>query len=216
MSPAPHSVLVLGGAKSGKSSYAQAMAEGWGGRLIYVATAQAHDEEMTRRIARHQADRGAAWSTLEEPLKLEAALKKADAPDTVFLVDCLTLWLSNLVLGADLGDEAGERAGRGPGPATAQATSQGDPGGQRGGPGHRARERVGPPLARPGRLPEPTPGPLLRRGFADHRGLPLALKAARCLCNDFGEAMSTLEGIIERIKPLDPSAARRPRPAWTT
>ena len=57
MSLAPHSVLVLGGAKSGKSSYAQALAEGWGGRLIYVATAQAHDEEMTRRIARHQADR---------------------------------------------------------------------------------------------------------------------------------------------------------------
>lgn len=105
MSLAPHSVLVLGGAKSGKSSYAQALAEGWGGRLIYVATAQAHDEEMTRRIARHQADRGAAWSTLEEPLELEKALKQADAPDTVFLVDCLTLWLSNLVLGADLDDE---------------------------------------------------------------------------------------------------------------
>lgn len=104
MSPASHSVLVLGGAKSGKSSYAQALAEGWGGRLVYVATAQAHDEEMTQRIARHQADRGGAWSTLEEPLELEAALKQADAPGTVFLVDCLTLWLSNLVLGAELDD----------------------------------------------------------------------------------------------------------------
>ncbi|MCB2193830.1 MAG: bifunctional adenosylcobinamide kinase/adenosylcobinamide-phosphate guanylyltransferase [Deltaproteobacteria bacterium] len=105
MSPATHSVLILGGAKSGKSSYAQALAEGWGGRLVYVATAQAHDQEMTKRIARHQADRGDAWSTLEEPLGLEAALKDADGPDTVFLVDCLTLWLSNLVLGAELDDE---------------------------------------------------------------------------------------------------------------
>ncbi|BEQ15684.1 bifunctional adenosylcobinamide kinase/adenosylcobinamide-phosphate guanylyltransferase [Desulfoferula mesophila] len=105
MSPAPHSVLILGGAKSGKSSYAQALAESWGGRLVYVATAQAHDAEMTRRIARHQADRGEAWSTLEEPLALEAALEEADGPGAVFLVDCLTLWLSNLVLAAELDDD---------------------------------------------------------------------------------------------------------------
>lgn len=105
MSPAPHSVLILGGAKSGKSSQAQALAEGWGGRLIYLATAQAHDQEMVRRIARHQADRGPAWSTLEEPLDLSAALRQADAPGTVFLVDCLTLWLSNLVLAAELDDD---------------------------------------------------------------------------------------------------------------
>ncbi len=111
MSPDPRSVLVLGGAKSGKSSYAQALAEGWGGRLIYLATAQAGDQEMARRIARHQADRGPAWTTLEEPLELEAALKEADGPQAVFLVDCLTLWLSNLVLGANLGDE--EVAARG-------------------------------------------------------------------------------------------------------
>ena len=116
MSPASHSVLILGGAKSGKSSYAQALAESWSGRLVYVATAQAHDQEMTQRIARHQADRGEAWSTLEEPLALEEALRQADAPGTVFLVDCLTLWLSNLVLAAELDDaqvvERGEALAR--------------------------------------------------------------------------------------------------------
>ncbi|MCF8034381.1 MAG: bifunctional adenosylcobinamide kinase/adenosylcobinamide-phosphate guanylyltransferase [Desulfarculaceae bacterium] len=98
-------VLILGGAKSGKSSLAQRLAEHWGGRLVYLATAQAGDAEMHERIARHQAQRGAAWTTLEEPLALEEALKQADGPDAVLLVDCLTLWLSNLVLGANLGDE---------------------------------------------------------------------------------------------------------------
>lgn len=105
MSSPVHSVLVLGGAKSGKSSYAQALAESWGGRLVYLATAQAGDQEMAKRIARHQADRGPAWATLEEHLALEEALARADGPDTVFLVDCLTLWLSNLVLGAGLDDD---------------------------------------------------------------------------------------------------------------
>ncbi len=105
MSVPADSVLVLGGTKSGKSSYAQALAEAWGGRLVYVATAQAGDEEMQARIARHQADRGQAWSTVEEPLELETALKKTDALGTVLLVDCLTLWLSNLMLAAELDDE---------------------------------------------------------------------------------------------------------------
>ncbi len=104
-------VLILGGAKSGKSSTAQALAEAWGGRLVYLATAQAGDSEMRERIARHQAQRGAAWTTVEEPLELEQALRQADGPDTVLLVDCLTLWLSNLVLGANLSDQ--EVAARG-------------------------------------------------------------------------------------------------------
>jgi adenosylcobinamide kinase/adenosylcobinamide-phosphate guanylyltransferase len=103
-------VLILGGAKSGKSSQAQKLAEAWGGRLVYLATAQAGDREMRARIARHQAQRGAAWRTVEEPLELEAALREADGPDAVLLVDCLTLWLSNLVLGANLSDaEVAER-----------------------------------------------------------------------------------------------------------
>jgi len=104
MTTSADKVLILGGAKSGKSSLAQSMAEAWGGRLVYVATAQAGDQEMHERIARHQAQRGAAWTTLEEPLELEKALRQADGPEAVLLVDCLTLWLSNLVLGANLSD----------------------------------------------------------------------------------------------------------------
>ncbi|MEW5913704.1 MAG: bifunctional adenosylcobinamide kinase/adenosylcobinamide-phosphate guanylyltransferase [Thermodesulfobacteriota bacterium] len=106
MKGGPANLLVLGGAKSGKSAYAQALAQAWGGRLVYVATGQAHDQEMAQRIASHQARRGPAWQTLEEPLALEQALQGADGPDTVLLVDCLTLWLSNLMLAAGLGDAA--------------------------------------------------------------------------------------------------------------
>lgn len=96
------SLFVLGGARSGKSRHAQAMAEAAasqaGGALIYVATAQAFDGEMTDRIARHRADRDARWQTLEAPLELAEALAAADRPGAVILVDCLTLWLSNLLL----------------------------------------------------------------------------------------------------------------------
>jgi adenosylcobinamide kinase / adenosylcobinamide-phosphate guanylyltransferase len=95
-------VLILGGAKSGKSSYAQALAESWGGRLVYLATGQPGDPEMAERIRRHQQVRGPAWSTLEEPLALAQALAKADNPETVFMVDCLTLWVSNMLTVAEL------------------------------------------------------------------------------------------------------------------
>ncbi len=100
------SVLILGGAKSGKSRRAQARAESWPGRHVYLATATAGDDEMARRIARHQAVRGELWSTVEEPLELAAALKRADGEDAVLLVDCLTLWLTNLLLMAGLDDAA--------------------------------------------------------------------------------------------------------------
>jgi adenosylcobinamide kinase / adenosylcobinamide-phosphate guanylyltransferase len=106
MSGGPDSLLVLGGAKSGKSAYAQSLAQSWGGRLVYLAAGQAGDQEMARRIARHQARRGPAWQTLEEPLALEQALQGADGPQAVLLVDCLTLWLSNLMLTAELDDAA--------------------------------------------------------------------------------------------------------------
>lgn len=92
------SLLVLGGARSGKSRYAQARAEALGGDLVYVATAQALDAEMDERIARHRADRGAAWSTVEAPLDLTAAIRAGDHPERVLLVDCLTLWTTNLLL----------------------------------------------------------------------------------------------------------------------
>ncbi|MGD8562666.1 MAG: bifunctional adenosylcobinamide kinase/adenosylcobinamide-phosphate guanylyltransferase, partial [Desulfarculaceae bacterium] len=90
--------LILGGAKSGKSSFALSLAEqGDYARRVFIATAEAKDPEMARRIQRHQAERGPDWSTLEEPLELVPALKKADRPDSILLVDCLTLWLSNLM-----------------------------------------------------------------------------------------------------------------------
>ena len=93
--------LVLGGARSGKSAFAQASAEAraleTGGRLVMVATAQAFDAEMVERIARHRQDRGAAWTTLEAPIDLAVTLDGLGANEVV-VVDCLTLWLSNLML----------------------------------------------------------------------------------------------------------------------
>lgn len=98
--------LVLGGARSGKSRHAQALAEAGPGALVFVATAQAFDDEMRDRIARHRADRDARWRTLEAPLALAEAIAGAAGPGTTLLVDCLTLWASNLLLA----DEDAERA----------------------------------------------------------------------------------------------------------
>jgi len=89
-------VLVLGGARSGKSRYAQALAEGSRPRRLFLATAEAGDDEMADRIARHRSDRGDGWCTREEPLELTTALRAEAAADRIVLVDCLTLWLSNL------------------------------------------------------------------------------------------------------------------------
>jgi len=92
------SVLVGGGARSGKSSYAQHRAEEAPGPRAYLATAQAFDDEMKARIARHRADRGPAWhTTIEEPLEVPAALVEAGEEFATILFDCVTLWLSNLI-----------------------------------------------------------------------------------------------------------------------
>lgn len=91
-------LLVLGGARSGKSRYAQVWAEALAGKLVYLATAQAFDQEMRERIGLHRADRGPRWSTIEEPLELGEAITASSTPETVVLVDCLTLWASNLML----------------------------------------------------------------------------------------------------------------------
>ncbi len=92
------SVLVGGGVRSGKSGFAQKMAEAVPGRRAYLATAEALDAEMEKRIAKHQADRDDRWhKTIEEPLELTAALQSAGSEFAVILVDCLTLWLSNLM-----------------------------------------------------------------------------------------------------------------------
>lgn len=93
------SLLVLGGARSGKSRYAQARAETTGLKRIFIATAQAFDEEMRERIARHRADRQQYWQTVEAPLTLAEAIGQWSGPGNVLLVDCLTLWTTNLLLG---------------------------------------------------------------------------------------------------------------------
>jgi adenosylcobinamide kinase/adenosylcobinamide-phosphate guanylyltransferase len=92
------SLLVLGGARSGKSAYAQRVVERSGLERVLVATAEAGDTEMAKRIARHRAGRGAGWRVVEEPLDLSDALAREARPDRAVLVDCLTLWLSNLML----------------------------------------------------------------------------------------------------------------------
>ena len=89
-------ILVLGGARSGKSRYAEGLADGIAGDRLYIATAQPGDEEMAVRIAAHRQRRGDHWTTLEAPLALAEALAGADAP--FVLIDCLTLWISNLLL----------------------------------------------------------------------------------------------------------------------
>ncbi|MEM9471317.1 MAG: bifunctional adenosylcobinamide kinase/adenosylcobinamide-phosphate guanylyltransferase [Pseudomonadota bacterium] len=99
MAGTSHTVtFILGGARSGKSSRAQALAEATGPNCCYIATAQAFDDEMKDRIAAHQDARGEGWSTLEAPLELaEAISSAATASCDVILIDCLTLWLSNLM-----------------------------------------------------------------------------------------------------------------------
>jgi adenosylcobinamide kinase/adenosylcobinamide-phosphate guanylyltransferase len=94
-------LFVIGGARSGKSRYAQRRAETLGTRLAYVATGQALDSEMADRIARHRADRGPGWHTIEAPVDLAPAISLASGRYDAILVDCLTLWLSNL-MGADI------------------------------------------------------------------------------------------------------------------
>lgn len=101
--------LVLGGARSGKSSFAETLVESSGLDAVYVATAQAGDGEMAERIAHHQARRGVVWRTLEAPLELAATLAREAAPGRALLVDCLTLWLANIMAdGRDIEAEAAQ------------------------------------------------------------------------------------------------------------
>lgn len=91
-------VLVTGGQKSGKSRYALNLGEtARGGRKIFVATAQPLDGEMNTRIERHRKERGSRWHTIEEPVEVASLLRNAEYGDAVFLIDCLTLWTSNLL-----------------------------------------------------------------------------------------------------------------------
>lgn len=89
--------LILGGAASGKSAFAEKIVLGSGLKPTYIATAQAFDDEMREKISRHVAARGSVWNTLESPLALPETLRGI-SPDQSVLIDCLTLWLSNLLL----------------------------------------------------------------------------------------------------------------------
>jgi adenosylcobinamide kinase/adenosylcobinamide-phosphate guanylyltransferase len=91
-------ILVTGGARSGKSKYAEQRAGQMGKRRLYVATAEAKDEEMSRRIAEHRKRRGDQWTTIEQPVELAEALLAQRGKTDCALVECLTLWVSNLLI----------------------------------------------------------------------------------------------------------------------
>jgi adenosylcobinamide kinase / adenosylcobinamide-phosphate guanylyltransferase len=112
-------ILVGGGSRSGKSTFALELARQRGARRAFVATAQAFDEEMRERIALHRAERDATFTTIEEPLELAQSITQCAAQFDVILVDCLTLWVSNLLVqdATDI-DERGAELAR-----TAAATS---------------------------------------------------------------------------------------------
>ena len=91
----PRLILILGGARSGKSTFAERLAATSSKRVAFIATATASDEDMRDRIARHQASRLPTWITIEEPLNLVVAVQQASEQADVILLDCMTLWLSN-------------------------------------------------------------------------------------------------------------------------
>jgi len=91
------SILILGGARSGKSRFALSLAKGFS-RKAFIATLEPLDLEMEQKIKRHQQDRGKGWDLIEEPLKLNQALNKAMLKSELVIVDCITLWISNLLL----------------------------------------------------------------------------------------------------------------------
>lgn len=104
-----HLILILGGARSGKSAYALRLGERYPEPRAFLATAEALDEEMAERIAAHRRSRPSSWETVEEPLKVVETLRGLDERYRVIVLDCLTLWLSNL-LGLHQGDEAKVKA----------------------------------------------------------------------------------------------------------
>jgi adenosylcobinamide kinase/adenosylcobinamide-phosphate guanylyltransferase len=94
--------FVIGGCRSGKSGHALKLAESYElKRRVYIATCVPHDEEMRTRVERHQAERGDRWSTVEEPIRLPDVIRSNSSPDAVVVVDCLTLWVTNLVMDAE-------------------------------------------------------------------------------------------------------------------
>ena len=89
--------FIIGGARSGKSRHAQELARGCGAGIVFIATGEAKDEEMERRIRIHRDERPQQWATVEEPRDLAAAVRGVTAGTSFVIIDCLTLWVSNLV-----------------------------------------------------------------------------------------------------------------------
>ncbi len=103
-------IFITGGARSGKSSFAEKKALEFGAPLGYLATAQTLDGEMEERVRRHRERRGGEWNTIEEPIHLSQALARSDGQYQAILIDCVTLWLSNLLFRYDdSGDNCEER-----------------------------------------------------------------------------------------------------------
>jgi adenosylcobinamide kinase/adenosylcobinamide-phosphate guanylyltransferase len=103
-------ILVTGGSRSGKSRFALGLAEKREGPHTYVATAQAFDDEMRRRIEAHRRARSAGWGLVEEPIRVPEAVGAALRSAGIVLLDCVTLWISNLLLADDLFDESAAQA----------------------------------------------------------------------------------------------------------
>ena len=115
--------LLLGGARSGKSALAVRLAQSWDGPVVFIATARARDGDMADRIERHRRDRPPGWMTVEEPVALVSALRKAPA-DAFLVVDCLTLWVANL-MEAEWPEERIEQAARDAAAALSARTAPG-------------------------------------------------------------------------------------------
>jgi len=106
-------VLITGGARSGKSDYAMSLAENSAGKMVYIATATSGDPEMAERIRKHKEARGPAWRTVEEPLDILESVQRNSAIDTAVVLDCLTLWLTNIMMrdGEGFEPQAGQKSG---------------------------------------------------------------------------------------------------------
>ncbi len=104
--PSPQLIVILGGARSGKSTFAEKLAQRSGRSVAFVATATISDDDMRLRIERHRAARPAHWQTIEEPLDLARALHQAAAQADVILLDCITLWVSNWLFTLENIDDA--------------------------------------------------------------------------------------------------------------
>lgn len=90
-------ILILGGARSGKSTFAEQLAKVSKQDVVYIATAKVLDKEIAERVKHHQNDRPSHWTTIEEPIELSNCLLQHSAPDRTILVDCLTMWITNLL-----------------------------------------------------------------------------------------------------------------------